>query len=476
MFDRLSQRMSNVFEGVSRNGTLSEADVKQAMREARLAMLEADVALPVVRNFVSKVREAAVGQEVVEGVSAGQTVAKIINDTLIEVLGGAETKTLNIGAPPSIILMAGLQGAGKTTTAGKLAYRLAQKENKRTLLASLDVYRPAAQLQLTRLAEQASLTTAGKVVALPIVEGEKPAQITKRAMDMAKREGFDILILDTAGRLSIDETLMAEIKEISELSKPQETLLVVDAMTGQDAANTAKAFHETIHLTGVVLSRMDGDARGGAALSMKEVSGAPIKFLGLGEKLEALEVFHADRMASRILGLGDVAGLVETVEERLDQEEGERVAKRMAAGEFDLEDYLSQIKQLSRLGSISGILGMLPGMGKLKGLIEDKGMDTSFLKKHEVIISSMTRQERKNPDIIKASRKKRIAAGAGVDVAAVNRLLKQFTEMSKMMKRVRKMGMAGLFGGNRDMAAMGKMLGGNSAAEGLPKMPNFPKK
>ncbi|QCE33451.1 signal recognition particle protein [Acetobacteraceae bacterium] len=476
MFDRLSQRMSGVFEGVSRGGKLSEADVKQAMREARLAMLEADVALPVVRDFVAKVRERAVGEEVAEGVSAGQTVAKIINDTLVEILGGADAHALNIGSPPSIILMAGLQGAGKTTTAGKIAHRLAQKENKRTLLASLDVYRPAAQLQLTRLAEQAALKNGGKVEALPIVEGEKPAQIAKRALDKAKREGFDILILDTAGRLSIDEALMAEIKEISEISSPQETLLVVDAMTGQDAANTAKAFHEAIHLTGVVLSRMDGDARGGAALSMKEVSGAPIKFLGMGEKLEALEVFHADRMAGRILGLGDVAGLVETVEERLDQEEGERVAKRMAAGEFDLEDYLSQIKQISRLGSISGILGMLPGMGKIKDLIGDKGMDTSFLKKHEVIISSMTRQERKNPDIIKASRKKRIAKGAGVDVAAVNRLLKQFAEMSKMMKRVRKMGMAGLFGGGgRDMAAMGKMLAGKGG-EGLPQMPHFPQK
>ncbi|MEW9274631.1 signal recognition particle protein [Gluconobacter oxydans] len=469
MFEQLSGKMSGVLDGLSKNGKLSEADVTEAMREVRLAMLEADVALPVVRDFVNKVRERSVGQEVLESVSPGQAVAKIVNDALIDALGGAGAVPLNLSAnPPVPVLMVGLQGSGKTTTSGKIALRLSGRENKKVLLASLDVQRPAAQLQLQQLAERVNAKT-GRVQALPIISGQSPVQIAKRALETGRLEGYDVVILDTAGRLSIDEALMDEVREIRTLTKPAETLLVVDAMTGQDAVNTAKAFNEAVGITGVVMSRMDGDARGGAALSMKAITGAPIKLTGSGENLEALEEFHPERVAGRILGLGDVAGLVERAAETLDHEEGERVAKKMLAGKFDLDDYVSQIDQINRMGSISGILGMMPGMGKIKDMLGDKELDTSIFKRHKAIISSMTKQERKTPEIIKASRKKRIAAGSGTTVPEINRLLKQFNDMSTMMKRISKMGLGGLMrgmGGAGGLADLMKGMGGPGGKPG----------
>lgn len=460
--------MSGVLEGLSKNGKLSEGDVTEAMREVRLAMLEADVALPVVRDFVNKVRERAVGHEVLESVSPGQAVAKIVNDALIDALGGAGAVPLNLSAvPPVPVLMVGLQGSGKTTTSGKIALRLSQREGKKVLLASLDVYRPAAQLQLQQLAERVNAVTK-RVTALPIVAGQSPVEIAKRALDTGRREGYDVVILDTAGRLSIDEALMDEVRQIRAVTTPAETLLVVDAMTGQDAVNTAKSFNEAVGITGVVMSRMDGDARGGAALSMKAITGAPIKLTGSGEKLEALEEFHPERVAGRILGLGDVAGLVERAAETLDHEEGERVAKKMLAGKFDLDDYVSQINQINRMGSISGILGMLPGMGKIKDMLGDKEIDTSIFKRHKAIISSMTKQERKTPGIIKASRKKRIASGSGTTVQEVNRLLKQFDDMSTMMKRISKMGLGGLMRGMGGAGGLADMMKGMGKPGGRP--------
>lgn len=470
MFEQLSGRMSKVFEGLSRGEKLSEGDVTEAMREVRLAMLEADVALPVVRSFVSKVKERAVGGEVLDGVSPGQAVAKIVNDALIEALGGAGAVPLNLSASAPIpYLLVGLQGTGKTTTAGKLALRLASRERKKVLLVSLDVQRPAAQLQLQQIAEQVGGRTNGLVTSLPIEPGQGPVDIARRALDAGRREGFDIVILDTAGRLAIDEALMDEVRQVRDVAKPVETLLVVDAMTGQDAVNTAQSFKDQIGLTGVIMSRMDGDARGGGALSMKAVTGEPIKFTGSGEKMDALEEFHPERVAGRILGLGDVAGLVEKASEQLDQEEGERVAKRMLAGKFDLNDYVSQINQINRLGSISGILGMLPGMGKLKDKLAGKDLDTSIFNRHKAIISSMTERERKTPEIIKASRKKRIALGSGTSVPEVNRLLKQFSEMSTMMKRLNKMGgLTGLMRGMGGAGGLGDMFKGMGGPGGRP--------
>jgi signal recognition particle subunit SRP54 len=439
MFDNLSDKFSGIFEGLRKRGALTEADVTEALREVRLAMLDADVALPVVKDFVARVRTRAIGAEVLDAVSPGQTVAKIVNDALVEALGGAGAVPLNLNAvAPIPILMVGLQGSGKTTTSGKLALRLRTREKKRVLLASLDTQRPAAQLQLAQLAERA------EVPSLPIVKGETPVQIARRAMETGRREGFDIVILDTAGRLSIDQALMDEVRAIRAETNPVETLLVVDAMTGQDAVNTAQAFNDTVGVTGVVLTRMDGDARGGAALSMRHVTGAPIKFSGSGEKLDALEEFHPERVAGRILGLGDIVGLVERAAETIDQDEAEKLAKKMMKGQFTLEDYSAQLRQINKMGSISSILGMLPGMGQMKQQIEDANIDQTVFKRHQAMISSMTVKERQNPDIIKASRKKRIAAGSGVQVSDVNKLLKQFDDMADMMKRMNKLGAKGL--------------------------------
>ena len=439
MFDALSGKLSDVFDRLRARGRLSEDDIADALREVRLALLEADVALPVVRDFVNGVRERALGAEVLDSVSPGQMVIKIVNDQLVEALGGAGAVPLNLNAAaPISLLMVGLQGSGKTTTSGKLALRLSKRERKKVLLASLDTQRPAAQLQLQQLAQQTG------VASLPIVPGETPVQIARRAMEMGRREVFDIVILDTAGRLSIDQALMDEVRAVREATNPAETLLVVDAMTGQDAVNTAKAFNDALGVTGIVMTRMDGDARGGAALSMRQVTGAPIKLTGVGEKLDALEEFHPERVAGRILGMGDVVGLVEKASEHIEQEDAERLAKRMMRGQFDLEDYASQLKQITKMGSLSGILGMLPGVAKMKAQIDDAKLDTTILKRQGAIISSMTKAERKTPDIIKASRKKRIAAGSGATVQEVNRLLKQFDDMSTMMKRMGKLGQKGL--------------------------------
>jgi signal recognition particle subunit SRP54 len=455
MFDALSDKFTGIFESLRKRGALTEADVSEALREVRLAMLDADVALPVVKDFVAKVRERAIGAEVLSAVSPGQQVAKIVNDALVEALGGAEAVPLNLNAaPPVPILMVGLQGSGKTTTSGKLALRLKSREKKRILLASLDTQRPAAQLQLAQLAERAG------VPSLPIVPGETPVQIARRAMDTGRREGFDVVILDTAGRLSIDQALMDEVRDIRAATNPVETLLVVDAMTGQDAVNTAKAFHDALSITGVVLTRMDGDSRGGAALSMRQVTGAPIKFSGSGEKIDALEEFHPERVAGRILGLGDIVGLVERAAETIDHAEAEKLAKKMMKGQFSLEDYAAQLKQISKMGSISSIVGMLPGMGAMKQKIEDANIDQTVFKRQAAIISSMTIKERRNPDIIKASRKKRIAAGSGTTVTDVNRLLKQFDDMSAMMKRMGKLGQKGLMRGGLS-ALMPQQQGGN---------------
>ena len=411
----------------------------EAMREIRLALLDADVALPVVKDFISKARERAIGAEVLNSVSPGQQVVKIVHDVLVEALGGAGAVPINLNAvSPVPILMVGLQGSGKTTTSGKIALRLSKRDKKKVLLASLDTQRPAAQLQLQQLAERAG------VVSLPIIPGQTPIEIARRAMDMGRREVFDVVILDTAGRLSIDEALMEEVRQIRAATNPAETLLVVDALTGQDAVNTAKAFNDAVGVTGIVMTRMDGDSRGGAALSMRAITGAPIKLTGSGEKLDALEDFHPERVAGRILGMGDVVGLVEKAAELVDQADAEKLAKKMAKGTFDLEDFASQLKQIGKMGSISSILGMLPGGAKLQAAAGDAKIDPKLLSRQIAIVSSMTPKERKNPDILKASRKKRIAAGSGTSVQEVNKLLKQFDDMSDMMKRMNKLGQKGL--------------------------------
>ncbi len=453
MFDTLSGKLGEVFDRLRRRGSLSEADVAEALREIRLALLDADVALPVVKDFIATVKEKSVGAEVLRSVSPGQMVVKIVNDALVEALGGTVVP-INLLAPSPIpILMVGLQGSGKTTTSGKLALRLRTRERKKVLLASLDTQRPAAQLQLEQLAQRA------EVASLPIIAGQTPMQIAQRAMDVARREVFDVVILDTAGRLSIDAALMEEVKSIRFAVNPVETLLVVDAMTGQDAVTTATAFNQALGITGIVMTRLDGDARGGAALSMRAVTGAPIKLAGTGEKLDALDEFNPERIAGRILGMGDIVGLVERAAQNIDQVEAEKLAKRMAKGKFDLDDYASQLKQISKMGSLSGILGMLPGVGKIKKQIEDANLDTTMFKRQAAIISSMTKAERRNPDLLKASRKKRVAAGSGTSVQEVNKLLKQFDDMSTMMKRMNKAG--GQEAMMRQMqAAMGGAKGG----------------
>ncbi|NDG47788.1 MAG: signal recognition particle protein [Rhodospirillales bacterium] len=443
MFEGLSGKLGAVFDRLRGRGSLSEADVTEALREVRVALLEADVALSVVRDLVAKVRERAVGVEVIRSVAPGQQVVKIVNDALVEALGGAGAPTgidLNAAAPVAI-LMVGLQGSGKTTTSGKIALRLKNRDKKKVLLASLDVHRPAAQAQLATLAGQVGVTS------LPIIAGQSPMQIAARAMDMARRELFDVVVLDTAGRLAIDDALMDEVAAVKLATNPHETLLVVDAMTGQDAVNTASAFQAKVGVTGIVMTRVDGDARGGAALSMRAVTGAPIKLLGAGEKLDALEDFHPDRIASRILGMGDIVSLVERAAETIDQAEAEKMAARMQKGLFTLEDYANQLKQIGKMGNLQGILGMLPGVGKIKSQLADANLDTKILARQSAIISSMTPKERRQPDIIKASRKKRIAAGSGVQVQDVNRLLKQFDDMSVMMKRMSKMGQKGMMRG-----------------------------
>ncbi len=455
MFDSLSTKLGNIFDGLRGRGVLSEAHLESAMREIRVALLEADVALPVVKAFVEDVKEKAIGQKVIKSVTPSQMVVKIVNDALVETLGG-EAEELNLNAvPPATVLMVGLQGSGKTTTSGKLALRLKEKQGKKVLLASLDIYRPAAMEQLAQLGGQI------QVDVLPIVQNEKPLEITKRAMEAGKKGGYDVLILDTAGRLHIDEVLMNEVAEVKKLAKPSEVLLVADAMIGQDAVTLSKEFNEKIGVTGIVLTRIDGDGRGGAALSMKSVTGVPIKFMGAGEKMDALEAFHPERIAGRILGMGDVVSLVETAAEKIDQEEAERVAQRMMKGVFNLEDMLSQLRQIKKMGDLGGILGMLPGIAKYKNQIEASGIGDDLIKKQEAIILSMTAKERKNPDLIKASRKQRIANGSGTSVQDVNKLLKQHQQMASVMKKMKNMG--GLAGFGAKMMGMGGAMPDMSA-------------
>ena len=440
MFESLTTRLNGVLDRLKRRGALSEADVVEAMREIRIALLEADVALPVVKNLVARVRERAIGQEVIKSITPGQMVVKIVHDELVAILG-ADGSELKLGAPPAVVLMAGLQGSGKTTTSAKLARRLRLREHKKVLVASLDTQRPAAQMQLEVLARQC------EVASLPIVAGEQALAITRRALETARREGFDVLILDTAGRLSIDEALMAELASVRDIARPHETLLVADALTGQDAVTTARIFHERIGISGIVLTRMDGDARGGAALSMRHVTGQPIKLVGMGEKLEALEPFHPDRVAARILDMGDVVSLVEQAAEMVDKEDAEKLARKMAKGSFDLGDLRSQLQQMRKMGGMKGILGKLPGVQKMQKQLEQANIDEKVIGRQCAIINSMTPKERRNADLLNASRKRRIAAGSGTSVQDVNRLLKQHKQMQDMMKRMKKAGgIQNLFG------------------------------
>ena len=434
MFEGLSGRLGSVFDRLKRRGALSAADVEGALRDIRVALLEADVALPVVKDFIAGIRERAVGQEVLRSVTPGQMVVKIVNDRLVELLGGQASDLALTGAPPRIVLMVGLQGSGKTTTSAKVALRLRTRERQKALLASLDVQRPAAQEQLAVLARQAG------VASLPVVPGEQPVAIAARAVETAARQGYDVVILDTAGRLHIDDALMTELAQVRDRVRPHETLLVADALTGQDAVNLARTFHERIGLSGIVLTRIDGDARGGAALSMRAVTGQPIKLVGTGEKLEALEAFHPDRMASRILGMGDVVSLVEKVSEAVDQAEAEKLAAKLQKGTFDLNDLASQLQQMRKMGGMSSILGLLPGVQKVKQQLAEAKLDDRVIGHQIAIVNAMTPFERRNPKVIHASRKRRIAAGAGLTVQEVNKLLKQHQQMQTMMKRVKKMG------------------------------------
>ncbi len=509
MFEALNERLTGVFDRITGRGALSEKDVAEAMREVRVALLEADVALPVVKDFIAFATERATGEEVIRSVKPADQVVKIVYDGLVEMLGGEEPVALNTNAtPPAVVLMAGLQGSGKTTTSAKLALRLTKFDRKKVMMASLDTRRPAAMEQLETLGKQIEVAT------LPIVKGESAVQITKRALSSAKLQGFDVLILDTAGRITLDEALMAEVAEVAAVAKPVETLLVADSLTGQDAVRTARAFHERLPLTGLILTRADGDGRGGAMLSMRAVTGLPIKYLGAGEKVDQLEVFDARRVAGRILGQGDIVALVEKASQELDQAKAEKMARKLAKGQFDLDDLMGQLQQMKRMGGLQGIMGLLPGVAKMKAQMADANIDDRMISRQEAIISSMTKAERKKPDLLNASRKRRIAAGAGVEVQDVNRLLKQHRQMADTVKALSRGGpkkmqqMAAMLGGvggggmgGPDMARL-KAMGGGKMAEpsaeemkalqdrlaglgggqmpnlpgGLPGLPGFPKK
>lgn len=478
MFDTLSERLGGIFDGLTGRGALSEKDVNEALREIRVALLEADVALPVVKDFIEKVKVRAIGEEVIRSVRPGQQVIKIVYDALVDMLGADEDAAhLRVDTPPAVVMMAGLQGSGKTTTTGKIAKRLADRNKQKILLASLDVRRPAAMEQLAILAGQAG----ANVSSLPIIPGQLPADIARRALQAAKIGGYDVLFLDTAGRTSIDEQMMSEAAEIAAIAKPSEVLLVADALTGQDAVETARRFHERLPLTGLVLTRMDGDGRGGAALSMRAVTGLPIKFLGTGEKLEGLDAFDARRVAGRILGQGDIVSLVEKASEQMDAEKAERMAAKLKKGEFDLEDLADQLRQMQRMGGIGGIMGMMPGVRKAKEAIAGANLDDRVLKRQEAIILSMTRAERRKPALLNASRRKRIAAGAGVEVSDVNKLLKMHQQMAGMMKKMRtKGGMKNLLGAAQaaglspnDLAKMGGGRGGGMPGLGGSGLPGL---
>ena len=452
MFESLSERLGGVFDRLRGRGALNENDVRAAMREVRVALLEADVALPVVRSFVDKVTEKAVGQSVLKSITPGQQVVKIVNDALVEMLG-SEASELELAVnPPAIIMMVGLQGSGKTTTTAKIAKRLAEKDRKKVLMASLDVNRPAAQEQLAVLGEQVSVAT------LPIVAGQQPVDIVRRALQAAKLQGYDVLMLDTAGRLHVDTQLMDEMTAVAQVADPAEILLVVDALTGQDAVNVAKNFSDQVALTGVVLTRMDGDARGGAALSMRAVTGKPIKFVGMGEKLDALDVFHPSRVASRILGMGDVVSLVERAADVFQQEDAEAMAQKMAKGVFDMNDLRQQLKQMQKMGGLGALAGMIPGMKKAQAAMAAGNVDDRVLIRMDAMIGSMTPKERVKPELLQAKRKIRIAKGSGTTVQDVNKLLKMHQEMAGAMKKIKKMG---------GMKGLGAMLGRSGGLGGL---------
>ncbi len=455
MFESLSDRLSSVFTRLTGRGALSEADVNDAMREVRRALLEADVALDVVRSFTDKVRAKAVGQAVLKSVTPGQLVVKIVHDELVTMLGSdAQPIDLNAAAPVAI-LMVGLQGSGKTTTSAKIGKRLTDRDRKKVLLASLDTRRPAAQEQLRVLGEQTGVAT------LPIVPGEGPTQIASRAMMAARLGGYDVVILDTAGRTHIDEELMAETATIRDLTNPHETLLVADALTGQDAVNLAKSFNEKVGITGIVLTRVDGDGRGGAALSMRAVTGKPIKLIGTGEKWDALEDFYPDRIAGRILGMGDVVSLVDKAMQTIDATKATAIAEKMRKGVFDLEDMAEQLAQMERMGGMGAVMGMMPGMGKAKDQMAAAGFSEKSLKRQKAIIQSMTPQERRNPKVLDGKRKRRIAAGSGTDAAEINKLLKMHRQMADMMKMMSQK--KGMFG-----KMMGGMMGAPGGAGGMP--------
>ena len=456
MFDGLSDKFGDIFDRLKRRGALSPSDISDALREIRVALLEADVALPVVKEFIDSVKEKAVGHDVIKSVTPGQMVVKVVNDHLIKMLGPEDAEINLAATAPVPILMVGLQGSGKTTTTAKLALRLKNKDRKKVLVAGLDVARPAAQEQLAQLAIQAGVND------LTPVFGEQPIGIAKRAMETGRREGYDVVILDTAGRLAIDQDLMHEVAEIRNTVAPAEILLVADAMGGQDAVNVASEFNAKIGITGIVLTRVDGDARGGAALSMRSVTGCPIKFMGVGEKLDALETFQAERIAGRILGMGDIVGLVEKAGEVADQAEAEKVAKRALKGQFTLEDLQRQLAQVKSMGDVNSLMGMLPGVGKMKKQIADANIDDRMIARQEAIILSMTLKERRNPKLLNAKRRKRIAAGSGTSVQDVNRLLKQFQQMATMMKKMGKKGIKGMMPGMGD-----GMLGGMVPPPGM---------
>ena len=482
MFDSLSEKLSGILDRLTGRGALSAADVDAAAREVRRALLEADVALDVVRAFIEKLRERAVGVEVIKSVKPGQMVVKIVHDELVAVLGStADPIDLNAPAPVPI-MMVGLQGSGKTTTTAKIAKRLTEQMRRKVLMASLDTRRPAAMEQLAVLGQQVGVDT------LPIVAGQTPVQIARRALEAGRLGGYDAVLLDTAGRITLDEAMMAEAAEVERAAKPHEVLLVADALTGQDAVNMARAFNERVSLTGIVLTRVDGDGRGGAALSMRAVTGKPIKLLGVGEKMEAIEDFHPARLADRILGMGDIVSLVEKAAQNIDAAQAAKMAEKMRKGVFDLNDLSEQLGQIEKLGGMGGIMGMLPGVAKIKDQLNSANLDEKFIKRQRAIISSMTPQERRNPDILKASRKKRIAAGSGVTVEYVNRLLKQHRQMADMMKAMGSAGgkrggmmgklgqMMGLGGGMpmptpEQIEAMQKGLGGAGLPPGLPPGP-----
>ncbi|MEE2859892.1 MAG: signal recognition particle protein [Pseudomonadota bacterium] len=460
MFENLSDRLGGVFDRLTKQGALTEDDVTAAMREVRVALLEADVSLPVARSFVKAVTAKATGAAVTKSVSPGQQVVKIVHDELIRVLQGDDApEALRIDNPPAPILMVGLQGSGKTTTTAKLALRLKDREKKRVLMASLDTNRPAAMEQLAILGQQIGVDT------LPIVMGQTAPQIAQRAKTQASLGGYDVVLLDTAGRLHIDQTLMSEVQQVRDIAQPRETILVVDGLTGQDAVNVATEFDGKVGISGVVLTRMDGDGRGGAALSMRQITGKPIRFVGLGEKMDALETFDAQRVAGRILGMGDIVALVEKAQQVLEVEQAERMMKRFQKGLFNMNDLKGQLEQMQKMGGMQSVMGMMPGMSKMAKQAEAAGYDDKVIRHQIALINSMTKKERANPDLLQASRKKRIAAGAGMEVADLNKLLKMQKQMADTMKKLGKMGKGGMM-----KQAMRAMTGKGG---GLPDMDNL---